>query len=224
MIRIDITSITTLPSQYPDEFISFITQHNLKPPTIQSGNGKALNIMLHNPEGYWTREDCDAFVNNFNIPTKDSIQLFNKHEQWGIQTSNERGKNYICYPYALSNKHKMRKDFGKGISKEELNIEIEKIKSTIKNDYCDVPNGNWELGHKNPESDDNSKNNLVLQPPIQAKYRDRYIFIDTLTKMPTPTTLIQMESNGENPFTETQMVQVKNWAIDWCITHKVNDA
>jgi hypothetical protein len=42
--------------------------------------------------------------------------------------------------------------------------------------------------------------------------------------MPTPTTLIQMESNGENPFTETQMVQVKNWAIDWCITHKVNDA
>lgn len=211
MNRINISSITNLPLQYPSEFISFITQHKLKPPNLQSGNGQALNIMLHNPNCYWTREDCDVFVNRFNIPTKDSIQLFNKHEQWGIQTSNERGKNYICYPYALSNKHKMRKDFGKELSEDEINTEIEKIKSTIKHDYCDVPSENWELGHKNPESDDNSNHNLVLQPPIQAKYRDRYIFIDTLTKIPTPATLIQLDKNGENPYTQKQLIQLKKW-------------
>ena len=211
MNRINITAITTLPIQYPSEFLNFVTQHKLKPPNIQSGNGQALNIMLHYPNYYWTREDCDVFVTKFNIPTKDSIQLFNKHEQWGIQTSNERGKNYICYPYALSNKHKMRKDFGKDLSQDEINSEIEKIKSTIKHDYCDVPNQNSELGHKNPESDDNSNHNLVLQPPIQAKYRDRYIFIDTLTKIPTPATLIQLDKNGENPYTQTQMIQLKKW-------------
>jgi hypothetical protein len=32
-----------------------------------------------------------------------SIQLFNKHNQWGIQTNSgiERGKLYIVYPYCI---------------------------------------------------------------------------------------------------------------------------
>jgi hypothetical protein len=57
-------------------------------------------------------------------------------------------------------------------------LEINKIKSTIKADYIDVSNDLWQLGHKNPDSTDNSNKNLVLQPPIQGKYRDNYIFID----------------------------------------------
>ena len=56
--------------------------------------------------------------------------------------------------------------------------EIEKIKSKIKSDYIESPNSQWQLGHKNPGSTDNSNVNLVLQPPIQGKYRDNYIFID----------------------------------------------
>ena len=51
----------------------------------------------------------------------------------------------------------------------EKNNEIDKIKSTIKTDYIDVPNSLWQLGHKNPGSTDNSNENFVLQPPIQGK-------------------------------------------------------
>ena len=196
---------------FPEEFVEFAKENKLKPPTISTGNGKALSAMLNNPYKYWDRESSDKFAKKFNITTRDSIQLFNKHEQWGIKTSNERGKNYIVYPYQVSNKHKMRKDFKFDGTDEEKNIEIDKIKSTIKHDYVDVANKEWQLGHKNPESDDNKATNLVLQPPIQAKYRDNYIFLDTLTKIPTPSTLIKLYNSGNSPYTNDQLKKMKEW-------------
>jgi hypothetical protein len=150
-------------------------------------------------------------VKKFNIDTQDSIQLFNKHNQWGIKTNSgtERGKLYIVYPYCLSNKHKMRRDFKFDGTEEEKNAEIDKIKSTIKNDYIDVPNSLWQLGHKNPDSTDNTNTNLVLQPPIQGKYRDNYIFIDTITKFPTPKTLTNMIEKKDIEFTPEQITAYK---------------
>jgi hypothetical protein len=209
--RINVNAILHIPEQYPSTFIKFITDSKLKPPSIRSRIGKALNIMLHHPLCYWTRADCDAFVRKFNISTSDSIQLFNKHEQWGISMSKEKGKNYICYPYRISNKRKMRINFGKELTHEAKNMEINRIKSNIQADYCMVPNEEWEMGHKNPESGDNSLDNLILQPPIQSKYRDRYIFIDTLTKIPTPSTLIHMDKAGKNPYTKQQLLILKTW-------------
>jgi hypothetical protein len=208
--KINVDNIDVIP-EYPEEFVEFAKTHNLAPPRFNSKNGKALSAMLNNPYNYWNRESADQFVKKFGIETKDSIQLFNKHEQWGIKTSSERGKNYILYPYSLSNKHKMRKDFKFDGSAAEKNDEIDKIKSTIKNDYVDVPNESWQLGHKNPESDDNKSSNLILQPPIQAKYRDKYIFLDTLTKIPTPKTIIQLYKSGDCPYTTEQLVQLKEW-------------
>ena len=171
----------------------------------------ALSAMVNNKYKYWNRESCDEFVKKFDIKTRDSIQLFNKHEQWGIKTSNVKGQNYILYPYQISNKHKMRKDFKFDGTEEEKNIEINKIKSTIKNDYIDVENEKWQLGHKNPESDDNSSSNLILQPPIQGKYRDNYIFIDTLTKIPTPKTLINLYKLNKCPYTNEQLKEIKQF-------------
>jgi hypothetical protein len=208
--QINIDEMDTI-TEYPEEFVEFAKANNLAPPRFNSKNGKALSAMLNNPYKYWNRESADQFVKKFGIETKDSIQLFNKHEQWGIKTSNQRGKNYILYPYSLSNKHKMRKDFKFDGSAAEKNAEIDKIKSTIQHDYVDVPNESWQLGHKNPESDDNKSSNLILQPPIQAKYRDKYIFIDTLTKIPTPKTIIQMYNLGGCPYTTEQLVQLKDW-------------
>ena len=208
--KINVDEIDVIP-EYPEEFVEFAKIHNLAPPRFNSKNGKALSAMLNNPYKYWNRESADQFVKKFGIETKDSIQLFNKHEQWGIKTSSERGKNYILYPYSLSNKHKMRKDFKFDGSAAEKNDEIDKIKSTIKHDYVDVPNESWQLGHKNPESDDNKSSNLVLQPPIQAKYRDKYIFLDTLTKIPTPKTIIQLYTSGDCPYTTEQLIQLKEW-------------
>jgi hypothetical protein len=211
MNRIIVDTITHIPSQYPIGFLNFIQEHNLKPPKINTGNGKALALMLEHPTSYWTREDTDYIVNKFEITTRDSIQLFNKHEQWGIQTSNERGKNYILVPYTLSNKHKMRKNFVFDGTDEQKNEEINKIKSTIKADYIDVPNNEWQLGHKNPNSTDNAMSNLVLQPPIQAKYRDKYTFLDTLTKIPTPKTFQEMIGSNQLPYTKNDLIQLRDY-------------
>jgi hypothetical protein len=209
LINLDL--ITELPNEYPDEFNEFCRINTLKPPNITTGNGKALSVMLKYKNYYWDRDVCDKFVEKFNINTKDSIQLFNKHNQWGIQTNSgtERGKLYIVYPYCLSNKHKMRDNFKFDGTIEEKNIEIDKIKSTIHTDYTGVPNDEWQLGHKNPGSTDNTTANLVLQPPIQAKYRDNYIFIDPLTKFPMPHKLKIMIEKKEIEFTPDQIIQYK---------------
>lgn len=209
---IEIENINELPDDYPEEFKQFCSKNKLKPPSIKTGNGKALLVMLKYKYYYWNRETCDKFIKKFNINTKDSIQLFNKHSQWGIQTNSgiERGKLYIIYPYQLSNKHKMRKNFKFNGSLDEKIAEINNIKSTIKSDYIDVDNNLWQLGHKNPGIEDNTYNNLVLQPPIQGKYRDNYIFVDTLTKIPLPQKLVSMINKKEIEFSELQIKGYKD--------------
>lgn len=211
LLPVDVDLIDELPTEYPNEFIEFCSKNSLQPPSITTGNGKALSVMLKYKGFYWDRDACDKFCNKFNIKTKDSIQLFNKHNQWGIQTNSgkERGRLYVVYPYLLSNKHKMRLNFKFNGDDTEKDIEIDKIKSTIKADYIDVENSLWQLGHKNPSSTDNSYNNLVLQPPIQGKYRDNYIFIDTLTKIPTPNKLDMMIKKKEIEFTLEQIIAYK---------------
>jgi len=210
--KINIDSINEIKNNYPDEFIKFCELNELHPPKNTSGNGKALSAMLYNPYKYWNRKTCDEFVKKFNIETSDSIQLFNKHSQWGIATNSglEKGKLYIIYPYLLSNKHKMRKNFKYNGNENDKNIEIEKIKSTIKNDYIDVANIKWQLGHKNPGSIDSTNNNLILQPPIQSKYRDDYLFFDTLTKMPLPHKLDKLLQSKEIKLTKEQIQNYKD--------------
>jgi len=202
---IDIENINELPSNYPTEFTEFCVKEKLKPPPkINTKTGIALSLMLHNKYKFWNRDTCDKLVKKFNIDTKDSIQLFNKHNQIGIKTSSgiEKGKYYIIYPYCLSNKYGLRKN---NIYKGNKNSEIDKIKSTIKNDYINVPNSLWHLGHKNP----NISGHLILQPPIQAKYKDNYIFIDPLTKFPMPHKLVQMLKKKELILTNEQIRNYK---------------
>ena len=205
--QINVNLIDEIKDNYPEKFIKFCKENELKPPTIKTSMGKALSCMLYNPFKYWTRDDCDLLFKKFNIKSIDSIQAFNKHSQWGIKTNSgiHKGKLYIIYPYCLSNKHKMRKDFKYDGSEAQKNEEINKIKMTIKTDYIDIPNNEWQLGHKNPGTTDNSSNNLVLQPPIQAKYRDNYVFFDTLTKFPLPKKLKAMFDSKELHLTKDQI-------------------
>ena len=205
--QINVNLIEEIKYNYPEKFIMFCKENELKPPTINTSMGKALSCMLYNPFKYWTRDDCDLLFKKFNIKSRDSIQAFNKHSQWGIKTNSgiHKGKLYIIYPYCLSNKHKMRKDFKYDGSESQKNEEINKIKMTIKTDYIDIPNNEWQLGHKNPGTTDNSSNNLVLQPPIQAKYRDNYVFFDTLTKFPLPKKLKAMFDSKELHLTKDQI-------------------
>ena len=198
-------------NSYPDDLLKFTNENGLKIPRINSGKGKALCIMARNLDKFFNRKTCDEFVKKLNIKTDDSIQLFNKHEQCGIKTGNEKGKYYLIFPYELSNKYKMRKNFKYDGSEEQKNMEIEHIKDHIKGNYIDVPNTKWQLGHKNPDSSDNSNNNLVLQPPIQGKYRDNYIFLDTLTKIPTPKKLKDLIKNRHSPYTKSQLKEMRDY-------------
>ena len=212
-IRINIDDITEIKEDYPQEFKQFCDDNLIIMPTTTSKIGKACLLMLHNPNNYFDRETCNQVFKKFNIVSKDSIQPFNKIEQLGLKTYNSKnkGKYAITYPYELSKKHKMRKDFKFDGTDEQKNTEIDKIKSTIQNDYIDVPNSQWQLGHKNPESEDNSNNNLVLQPPIQGKYKDKYIFLDTLTKIPTPKTIKNLYESGKSPYTNDQLKELRDY-------------
>jgi hypothetical protein len=211
MQLININLVKEIPRCYPKEFLKFCQDNSIKSPKITSMNGKALAVMLKYKNYYWNRATCDVFIEKFKINSKDSIQLFNKHNQLGIKTSSgiERNKFYIFYPYSLSDKHKMRKNFKFDGTESQKNLEIDKIKSTILSDYINVDNSCWQIGHKNPSSGNNTGTNLVLQPPIQSKYRDSYIFIDTLTKMPLPVKLLAMIKKKEIEFTEEQLRDFK---------------
>ena len=211
MIRINVNEIKPdfLANYHPD-LLKFAEENKLKLPKLSTRNGKALSAMSHNPGKFWIRDDCKLFVKKFAIDSDDEIQLFNKHEQRGFKCIPDKGKNMLIYPYEKSNKFSMRKDFEFDGTEEQKNEEIEKIKSTIQHDYIDVPNSEWQLGHKNPDTTDSSSKNLVLQPPIQGKYRDNYIFIDTLTKIPTPSKLLADIKSGKSPYTDEQIKQLRD--------------
>jgi hypothetical protein len=204
--------VDTLPEDYPDEFKSFCAANEIKPPKPSSSTGKAWCLMTTYKYNYFNREVCEQIKVKFNIKSNDIIQQFNKVSQRGIKSSSDlhdKGKSYIVYPYQLSNKYKMRKNFEYSGSEEDKHKEINQIKSTIKSDYIDIPTHLWQLGHKNPETTDSSSKNLVLQPPIQARYRDDYIFIDTLTKFPCPHKLLKMIKNKEILLTPQQIENYK---------------
>lgn len=197
-----------LPVDYDTPTREFIDKHKLNPPAPTTGNGKAFIAMSLAPQKYFNRETATQFCQRYGIQTKDSIQLFNKHSQWGPLISQQRGKYYIEFPLTLSPKVQMRAGFKWDGTEEQKNEAIKNIKADIKADYVDIPTEQWQLGHKNPEGD-NTNDNLVLQPPIQAKYRDNYIFIDTLTKIPTPETLARLIQEGKNPYTQDQMKRLR---------------
>lgn len=208
---INIDSISTLYSDYPEDFINWCKLNKIKLPSIKSANGFALACMLHNPDSYFKREECSKIMEKFNFKTNDSIQLFNKTDQWGLYSSKERGIYYIPIPYRLSPKKDMRMNFTFDGTDEDKNNKINLIKQNIKEDYLDIQNSEWQLGHKNPNSGDNSNDNLVLQPPIQAKYRDDFIFIDTLTKIPTPEKFIKDDKNKKSYYTIEQQKILYNY-------------
>jgi len=145
------------------------------------------------------RDDLNLFFKKLGIDSKDSIQAVNKIEQWGLKRGESSRRYWVPFPYQLGVKHLLRTPIKDYSNTDKM---IEAIKLNIKNDYLDVPNKKWQLGHKNPEEPNtNNKENIVLQPPIQQKYRDKYIFIDSLTKMPTPKYLIE---KNFSPFNEKQ--------------------
>lgn len=206
--RISINKIEKPFDDYPKEFYEWCQANKItKYPNIKknklSAGAQGLALLLHNKNQYVRRDDLNDFFKKLDIETKDSIQSVNKTEQWGLKRGDSSKKYWIPYPYQLGIKHLLRTKIEDYEDKDSL---VNAIKLNIKNDYLDVPNDKWQLGHKNPdEPNTDDKDNIVLQPPIQQKYRDKYIFIDSMTKIPTPKYLVQ---NNFNPYNEKQQREI----------------
>jgi hypothetical protein len=104
------------------------------------------------------------------MKTNDSIQAFNKAT--GLKKVEKRNRYCLVYPYECDS---IDIDKRKGCSiTGDKNEEVNKIKNWFKKYIVDVPNDDWQIGHLDPTIADASEKNLAYQPPIQAKYRNRF--------------------------------------------------
>ena len=185
-LHIDINNFTEKFSEYSSDFLEFVAKHNIKAPKIDTNAGQGIALLTHedNRGKYALRDDLEAFFESIDITTKDAIQTVNKCEQWGLKRSPIKGQYCIPFPfeYFPLNVMKRKKNIISG-NKDDI---VNATKEFIKVHYLEVPNNLWQVGHKDAYSTDNTEKNLVYQPPIQGKYRDKYKFDDLgLTKFPS---------------------------------------
>lgn len=203
--HIDVNNFNTRFTEYSKEFQDFIEKYKIKPPSLEtaSGQGIALLTCNDNRNKYLSRDDLETFFKNLDLKTKDAIQCVNKCEQWGLKRGPVKGKYYIPYPFEYFSLHIMKRKNVK--IPGDKNEKIDAIKEFIKLNYIDVPNDKWQVGHKDPNKTDNT-NNLIYQPPIQGKYRDRFKFDDMgLTKIPTVT---EMSNNIDKYYSKDEQEEL----------------
>ena len=183
------------PTEYDEDFKSFCKKYKIKLSRLSSMKGMVIAILTNkeNRNKYVNRDILEKIMKDLEKYSKDVIQLINKTDQWGLvyETDSSKKKHdvhyRIPYPFRYTSVHvEKRKDFtGHFQDKDARNKAINAQKEHIKNYYIDVPNDKWELGHKDANKKDNTDKNLIIQPPIQGKYKDKFIFFDALTRMPS---------------------------------------
>jgi len=171
--RIAIANYNTKYVAYPADLLTFCESHKVVPPSITSLRGQALALMAQ-PEVrgqlYIERDDATQFFKNIAMTTGDAIQQFNKAT--GLKRIKKRGAYCLTYPYEADTTD-LDKRKGAAISGDR-DTAIEHIKSWWRTNLVDVPNSEWQVGHLDPTVGDASDANLAYQPPIQAKYRNRF--------------------------------------------------
>lgn len=201
-------NIAEIKSQniYSDELTRFCKENDIRLLSLNTNIGKCIALLSQHPNTYVDgREHVIKILEKLEIKSNDPIQVFNKFQQYGLKSNSDdccKGKYYIIYPYEKSNKQAMRKIELCESNKEE---QIDKIKKDIEENYMEVPNRLWQIGHKNPGLEDNTSSNLVYQPPIQGRYRDNYIFIDSITRYPLAKKLNHLLENEEIKLTKRQI-------------------
>lgn len=213
---IDVSKITPDMLIYSQEILEFEKNHKgqCKLPGNKSKKGVAYAAMSNNLQNHFDIERAEELLIMAGHTKTAPHQAFRHMIQDGFAKRKlGNGLYAFVYPYEISGKYKMRKGFKYNGSEEEKNKHIELIKKDIQKNYIDIPNEKWQLGHKNPDTDDSSNSNLVLQPPIQGRYRDDYIFLDTLTKSPTPKKFIRDIKNGKSPYTKQQLKDMRDYLL-----------
>lgn len=159
---------------YPAELQKFCDDNKVKLPGIDSFAGQAYALMAQpevRAQKYLGRDETAAFFTQIVMNTKDSIQPFNKAK--GLKRLDVGRGNYcLAYPFETDmtdiNKRKGALIGG------DRDSSIDAIKAWWKKNLVDVPNSKWQTGHLDPDIDDSSEKNLAWQPPLQAKYRNRF--------------------------------------------------
>lgn len=171
---IDISKYNKKFEDYPADFITFCKENDIKLPGIDTLRGQAYALMSQSDvrgKKYLTRTEAIKFFQQIGLETDDSIQPFNK--TIGIKRMKDKKAIYcICYPFELD-KTDIDKRKGCSISGDR-DAQINATKHWWMENLVNVPNKDWQVGHLDPTIPDSSEKNLAFQPPIQAKYRNRF--------------------------------------------------
>lgn len=205
--RIQIENYTQKFTEYPPDFVEFCEQRSIHLPKIDSDRGQSLALMAQ-PENRGQRyldgrQDTDKFFAQIGsaTPHLDSIQAFNKISQIGIKPAKiSKGKYALPFPFEADMTHVAKRKHA--TISGDRDTQINAIKEYWRTSLVDVPNDQWQVGHLNPEIGDASEANLAYQPPIQARYRDKYIW-DSYFQLMYPTSRELIE-NAEKYYTLEQ--------------------
>jgi hypothetical protein len=188
---IDIDKYKTPFTDYPEDLKRFAEENKLQLPAITSLRGQGLALLAQpgvRGEQYLGRTEADKFFKNIGMESKDSIQGFNKAT--GLKNKKvNRGMYCLDFPF-ICDTVDIEKRKGASISGDK-NSQIDFIKSWWKKNLIDIPYEDWQIGHLDPTKPDASEENLAFQPPIQAKYRNRFKWDSLFHKMwPTASELV----------------------------------
>lgn len=207
---------------YPEELVSFSNDKGIKLPKVNTVGGQAL-AFLAQPENrggkkFITPTETVEFFKQLNLPTRDSIQPFNKVCGNKLQLVDAKPGLYsLKYPFEvkwndISKRVSVDENVLKNGTKEEQINEVKKYwlyKMRHKEEDCKIlldylrmkwsynvynklleelsgiqwvhthilsmASDRWQIGHLDA-SKGNEAENLFYQPPIQARFRDKYVF------------------------------------------------
>jgi len=201
MERIVIANYATKFTEYPADLLEFC-EGKVKLPKLDALRGQAI-ALLSQPEVrnqlYLTRDDTAEFFKQIGISTDDSIQPFNK--DFGLKKIVIKGKYCLEYPFVLITTH-IQKRKNAAISGDR-NQKIEVVKDFWRENLINVPNEQWQEGHLDPTIPDSSESNLAYQPPLQARYRDRFKW-DPFFHTMWPTAERELIPNFDKYYTEEE--------------------
>ena len=200
---IRIQDYTTKFDTYPADLIAFSQEHNFKLLPLTTLRGQALALMAQ-PEvrgqKHISRNEADQFIKNIHLESSDAIQQFNK--PFGLKRMKLPRCHYCLeYPFVLDTTD-LDKRKGAAISGDK-DTQVNTVKDWWRKNLIDVPNSEWQIGHLDPTIDDASEKNLAFQPPIQARYRDRYKWDENFQKM-WPTAEVELIPKFDQYYTEKE--------------------
>ena len=159
------------------------------------------------------------------MKTDDAIQHFNK--PWGPlkRKNGEKGRYGLEFPFSID---EVMRDKRRGVEQpSDRDGQIEGVKRFWRKHWCvcSVPNEKWQIGHLDPTIGDSTNENLAMQPPIQAQFRDRFKW-DRLFQKMWPTAEKELIPKIDTYYTEAEQrklleaLQTRDWASEKFGTRK----